>query len=179
MNLEANYSSLSVNRCYNYLMMALLDAGKQPLMLCNYWLLIHNICKIICQPRNSEYPRYKSQNTWNSIRRKTKSVDYLVLLRRGKNTHGRSCRDKVWSRDWRNDHPETAPPGNPSHKQTPKPNTIVDANKSLLTETWYNCPLRGSSSAWQRWMLTAIHWTKHKVPNEGARESYPRNWKGL
>jgi hypothetical protein len=30
-------------------------------------------------------------------------------------------------------HPETIPPGDPSHKQPPKPDTIVDANKSLLT----------------------------------------------
>ena len=35
------------------------------------------------------------------------------------NTHGRSYRDKVWSRDGRNDHPATVPPGDPSHKQPP------------------------------------------------------------
>jgi hypothetical protein len=23
----------------------------------------------------------------------------------------------------------------------------------------------------KKWMLTAIHWTEHRVPNEGARES--------
>jgi hypothetical protein len=23
----------------------------------------------------------------------------------------------------------------------------------------------------QKWMLTAIHWMEHRVPNEGARES--------
>ena len=28
---------------------------------------------------------------------------------------------------------ETVPPGDPSHKQTPNPDTIADANKSLLT----------------------------------------------
>jgi hypothetical protein len=77
---------------------------------------------------------------------------------------------EVWTR--RNDHPETAPPGDPSHKQPPKPDTIADANKSLLTGAWYSCLLRGSASAWQiqKWMLTAIHWTEHKVPNGGARE---------
>jgi hypothetical protein len=37
----------------------------------------------------------------------------------------------VWSRD----HLETAPPGDPSHIQSPNPDTIVDANKDLLTET--------------------------------------------
>jgi hypothetical protein len=35
------------------------------------------------------------------------------------------------------------------------------------------CLLRASASAWQiqEWMVTIIHWTEHKVPNEGARES--------
>ena len=28
---------------------------------------------------------------------------------------------------------ETAPPGDPSHKQPPNPDTMADANKSLLT----------------------------------------------
>jgi hypothetical protein len=32
------------------------------------------------------------------------------------------------SRDRRNDHPETAPPGDPSHIQSPNPDTIVDIN---------------------------------------------------
>ena len=32
-----------------------------------------------------------------------------------------------------NDHPETAPLGDPSHKQPPNPETVADANKSLLT----------------------------------------------
>jgi hypothetical protein len=31
------------------------------------------------------------------------------------------------------DHPETAPPGDPLHIQPPNPDTIVDAHKSLLT----------------------------------------------
>jgi hypothetical protein len=78
----------------------------------------------------------------------------------------------AWSRDWRNDHPETAPPGDPSHIQSPNPDTIENANKCLLTESWYSCFLRGSTSAWQkqRWMLKASHWTEHRIPNGGARE---------
>jgi hypothetical protein len=77
-----------------------------------------------------------------------------------------------WSRDWRNDHPETGPPGDPSHMQSPNPDTIVDANKCLLTGAWYSCLLRGSASAWliQKWRLTAIHLTEHRISNEGARE---------
>ena len=52
------------------------------------------------------------------------------------------------------------------------PYYIVDTNKSLLTGGWYNCLLRGSISAWQiqKWVLTVIHWTVHRVPNEGVRE---------
>jgi hypothetical protein len=50
------------------------------------------------------------------------------------------------------------------------PDTIVDANKYLLTRAWYL--LRGSASALQiqRWMYTAIQWMEHRVPNGGALE---------
>ena len=44
--------------------------------------------------------------------------------------------------------PETVPSGDPSHKRPPNPDTIADANKSLLTGAWYSCLLRGSASAW-------------------------------
>jgi hypothetical protein len=100
------------------------------------------------------------------------SVDILwSFLEKGdQNTHGR--RYKVWSRHWRKGHPVIVPPGDPSHIQFPNPDTIVDANKCLLTGAWYCCLLRGSATVWQiqKWMLTAIHWTEHGVPNEGARE---------
>jgi hypothetical protein len=54
-----------------------------------------------------------------------------------------------------------------------KPRQQANANKSLMIGNWYSCLLWGSASAWQiqKWMLTVIHWTEHKVPNEGARES--------
>jgi hypothetical protein len=88
-------------------------------------------------------------------------VDTWILLRRGggQNTHGRSYRDKVWKGGWRNDHPETAPPGDPSCKQPWNPDTTADANKSLLIGAWYSCLLRGSASAWkiQKWILTVIY----------------------
>jgi hypothetical protein len=59
----------------------------------------------------------------------------------------------------RQDHPETATAGNPSHKQPPNPDTIADTNKSLLTGDSYNCLLRGSTSVRliQKCMLTVIH----------------------
>jgi hypothetical protein len=90
-----------------------------------------------------------------------------------RNTHGRSYRDKVRSRDWRNDHPETAPLGYPFRKQPPNPDTMADAIMSLMTGAWYTCLLRAFVSAWQiqKSMLTIIHRREHKVPIEGVRES--------
>ena len=43
-----------------------------------------------------------------------------------------------------------------------------------------SCLLRDSTSAWQiqKWMFTVIHWTEHRVPNEGARK-VPKGLKGF
>jgi hypothetical protein len=78
--------------------------------------------------------------------------------------------DKVWSRDWRKGHPETALPEDPSHIESPNPDTIVDA--CWRSACWHGCLLRGSSRSWQiqRWMLAANHWTEHRVPNGGVGE---------
>jgi hypothetical protein len=66
---------------------------------------------------------------------------------------------------------ETAPPGDPSHMQTPNADTIADAKKCLLTGTWYSCLLRGSARSWLRQMrmLTANHWTECRDPNGEVR----------
>ena len=69
------------------------------------------------------------------------SMNASVLSRRGNKI---LMRDKVWSRDWRKDHPESAQLGDPSHKVSWNPHTIADVNKCLLTGAWYNCLLRGS-----------------------------------
>jgi hypothetical protein len=63
---------------------------------------------------------------------------------------------------------ETAPPGDPSHKQPPNPDTIADANKSLLKGAWYSCLLRGSASAWliQKWNTGSPMKELEKVPKE-------------
>jgi hypothetical protein len=73
----------------------------------------------------------------NLKKKEDKSVNILIFLRRRKNTHGRRYRDKVWNRDWRKGHPETAspPPPDPSQIQFPNSDTIVDVNKCLLTGT--------------------------------------------
>jgi hypothetical protein len=66
---------------------------------------------------------------------------------------------------------ETVSPRGPSRLQTPNPDTMVDANKCLLTGAWYGCPLRGSARALpiQMWMLEANHQTEHWDPNGEVR----------
>jgi hypothetical protein len=43
--------------------------------------------------------------------------------------------------------PSQASLGNPSHMQTPSPDTIADTKKCLLTGTWYSSLLRGSAKS--------------------------------
>jgi hypothetical protein len=106
-------------------------------------------------------------------------VDTSVLFGKGNKilTEG----DKVWSRDWRKGHPETAPLGDPSHKQPLNSDTIGDSKKCLLTRAWYSCLLRGSARAWQiqKQMLAANHWTVHRVPSGGVKRKDWRSWRGL
>jgi hypothetical protein len=45
---------------------------------------------------------------------------------------------KELQRDRRKNHPESAPPRDPSHIQPPKPDTIEYASKILLTGPWYS-----------------------------------------
>jgi hypothetical protein len=140
-----------------------------------------------CNPITKEHTWYALTDKWILAQKlrvsKIQFAKHMKLRRRKwcilwtflegvTKTLGRSYKDKFQSREW-SDHPETAPPGDPSHIQLPNPDTIVDASKSLQTWAWYICLLRGSASAWQiqKWMLTAIHWRKHSVLNEGARES--------
>jgi hypothetical protein len=59
-------------------------------------------------------------------------VDALVLLRRGNEILEVISRQIVEQR-LKEGHPETVPPGNPSHTQTPNPDTTEFAKKYLLT----------------------------------------------
>jgi hypothetical protein len=56
----------------------------------------------------------------------------LVLFRRGNKIPIEGITETKFRAESK-DHPETAPPGDPSHRQPPKPIIIVDAKKSLLT----------------------------------------------
>ena len=117
-------------------------------------------------------PRHNSQTKWSSRRRKSKVWIFQSFLEGDQNTHERRYRDKVWNRDWRKGHLETAPPVDLSHIQSPNPDTIADTNKSLMKGAWYSYLLRGSASAWQtqKWMLTVIYNMEHRAPNVRARE---------
>ena len=44
-------------------------------------------------------------------KKEDQSVGASVLLEGEQNTHRSKYGDKVWNRDWRKDHSETAPPG--------------------------------------------------------------------
>ena len=119
------------------------------------------------------------------IKLKKNKVQYVNTLSpppiMGKNTHGRSYRDKFCSWDQRMGHPETAPPSDPSHNQQPNADTIAYASKILLKEPWYSCLLLGYARAFQiqKWLLTVMYWMEYWEPNEGAREKYPRRWRSL
>ena len=66
--------------------------------------------------------------------KKDQSVDTSVLLRRGnKISMGGDTEIKCGAEIEGLKDTETAPPGDPSHIQSPNPDTVVDANKCLLT----------------------------------------------
>jgi hypothetical protein len=59
-------------------------------------------------------------------KKEDQSVDTLVLLRRGNKILMEGVTETKFGA-------ETAPPVDPSYRQPTKPDTIVDANESLLT----------------------------------------------
>jgi len=81
-------------------------------------------------------PEIQFTNHMKLKKKEDQSVDASVLLRRGnKIPKGRDMETKcgVETPDVRKGHPETAPPGDPPHIQSPNPVTIVDVKKYLLT----------------------------------------------
>ena len=54
----------------------------------------------------------------------------------------------------------------------PIPDIITDAMLGLQTGAWHGCPVRGSTSSWQRQMqiLTAKHWTELGDPYGRGRK---------
>jgi hypothetical protein len=75
-------------------------------------------------------------------KKEDQSVATLILLRRENKIPMEGVTDtKFGAETERKDHPETARPGDPFHKQPSNPDTIVDANKILLAGPCYSCLL--------------------------------------
>jgi len=106
------------------------------------------------------------------IELKTKDSREESLLKKLK-MNRRKYGDKVWSRDWRKGHPETAPPAVHPICRHQTQSLLLMAKKFMLTGSWYNCLLRGSARAWQiqRRMLAANYCTENGVPIRGVGES--------
>jgi hypothetical protein len=82
-------------------------------------------------------PKIQFTDHMKPKKKEDQNVDASVLFMRVSNTYSEEeIWDKVWSRDWRKGHPETVPPGDPSHIKPPNQDTIVDARKCLLMEAW-------------------------------------------
>jgi hypothetical protein len=83
-------------------------------------------------------------------KKEDQSVDTSFLLRMGNKTSIEGVTETKFGAETEGRTiPETAPPGNPSHKQPPYPDTIAYASKILLTGPRYSYLLKGSASAWQ------------------------------
>ena len=63
-------------------------------------------------------------------KKEDQSVDTSYLLRRGNKLPMEGVTETTLGAEM--DHPETAPPGDPSHIQPPNPDTIAFASKMLL-----------------------------------------------
>jgi hypothetical protein len=87
-------------------------------------------------------------------------------------SEGNTGKHKEWNRVLKERASRDRLPVDPSHMQTPNPDTIVDAKKCLLTGACYSCLLRGSARSWpiQMQMPSVNYWTEHRDPNGGLRK---------
>ena len=67
------------------------------------------------------------------LKKEDQSVDILPLLRIGNKTTMEGVTETKFGAETEGMTIQTAPPGNPSHKQPPNPDTIAYARKILLT----------------------------------------------
>ena len=68
-------------------------------------------------------------------KKKDYNVDISVLLRQGIKLCIGGDTETKFGAEMKEDHSVTIPPGDPSHIQLPNPDTIVNANKCLLTKS--------------------------------------------
>jgi hypothetical protein len=91
--------------------------------LTDKWILLNYI----------RYSSYNSQTTCSSRRRKTKVWVLQSFLEGATKYPWEEIQRQSVEQRLKKCHPETAPPGDPSHIQLPNSNTIVDAKKCLIT----------------------------------------------
>ena len=70
-------------------------------------------------------------------KKEDQSVDTSLLLRMGNKIPMEGVTETMFGAEM--DHPETAPPRDPSNNQSPNTDTIVYARKILLKRPCYNC----------------------------------------
>jgi hypothetical protein len=82
-------------------------------------------------------PKIQFTDLMKLKKKEDQSMDTLVLLRRGnKIPMGGDTETKYGAETEGKTIPESAPFGNPSHIQSLNSDTIMDANKCLMTGTW-------------------------------------------
>ena len=125
-----------------------LQVGSKPHWKAVWWFL-RKLYSLMSgyYPRSSEH-QDTIHRPQDPEKKEDQSVSDSVLLRGGTKYRSKYG-DKVWSRDWRKGHPETAPPVYPSHVQSTNPDVSVDADKCLLTGAWYGHLIRDPARSLQ------------------------------
>jgi hypothetical protein len=86
--------------------------------------------------------------------------------------YGRKYRDKVWSKVWRKGYLETAPPEDPSHIESPNPDTIVMMGSATDRSLIWLSPERlcQTLTNTEVEVRSHNHWTGHCVHSGGVLE---------
>ena len=104
------------------------------------------------------------------------SVDTSLVLIMGNKIPMEGVTETFWRWEKRKDHPETAPPGDASHRQPPNPDNIAYASKIFWQDTGIaiSCeamPVPGKyrigySQSSIGWYTRPLMWNLEKVPKE-------------
>ena len=129
--------------------------------LIDKWILAHKL----------RIPKIQVTDHMKLKKKEDQSVDTLVLLRRGNKIpmgEDTKCGAETEGKDIQRLSHLGIYPIYSHQTQT----LLWIPISGLLTGAWYSCLLRGPASAWQiqRRMLSANHWTEHRVPSGGRTE---------
>ena len=97
----------------------------------SFVLVLTDKCLLGKKVHNTHDTTYKPHASQD---KEVQSVGVLVILRRSNNIFIRTNKgDNVCSSNGRKSHPETSPPGDISHIQSPKIDSLVHSKKYMLT----------------------------------------------